>query len=205
MGQWGRAIGGCAPRGKRVVLRKRRRLPDPRDYNRAASHVRDACRRLVSRLPFQLTLTRTSAHTMPRRLVHTEIIPIRWGDMDAQSHVNNTVYFRYMEQARISLFDKLGLRDQGENLPPNCAPVVITASCTYLRALVYPGDVEVKVFLDQPGRASVMTYYEMRPSYDPEVLYAEGACKQCWVDSETQRSIPLPQAIRDLIEETSSS
>ena len=44
--------------------------------------------------------------TQPRRkLVHTEIIPIRWGDMDAMGHVNNTVYFRYMEQARICWFD----------------------------------------------------------------------------------------------------
>ena len=28
-------------------------------------------------------------------------MPIRWGDMDAMGHVNNTVYFRYMEQTRI--------------------------------------------------------------------------------------------------------
>ena len=39
--------------------------------------------------------------TGPRLLVHTSTQPIRWGDMDALGHVNNTVYFRYMEQARI--------------------------------------------------------------------------------------------------------
>ena len=39
--------------------------------------------------------------TTARVPVQTTIIPIRWGDMDAQGHVNNTVYFRYMEQARI--------------------------------------------------------------------------------------------------------
>jgi hypothetical protein len=42
-----------------------------------------------------------------RKLVHVERIPIRWGDMDAMGHVNNTVYFRYMEQARIGWFDAL--------------------------------------------------------------------------------------------------
>lgn len=36
-------------------------------------------------------------------------MPIRWGDMDAFGHVNNTVYFRYMEQARISWFEQLGI------------------------------------------------------------------------------------------------
>ena len=25
------------------------------------------------------------------------VIPIRWGDMDAMGHVNNTIYFRYFE------------------------------------------------------------------------------------------------------------
>src|SRR3972149_3944377 len=37
-----------------------------------------------------------------RRLAHLERIPIRWGDMEAMGHVNNTVYSRYMEEARIS-------------------------------------------------------------------------------------------------------
>ena len=41
-----------------------------------------------------------------RKLVHVERIPIRWGDMDAMGHVNNTVYFRYMEQARIGWFER---------------------------------------------------------------------------------------------------
>ena len=36
-------------------------------------------------------------------------MPIRWGDMDAFGHVNNTVYFRYMEQVRISWFEQIGL------------------------------------------------------------------------------------------------
>ena len=42
--------------------------------------------------------------TTPRLLVHTTTQSIRWGDMDALGHVNNTVYFRYMEQARIEWF-----------------------------------------------------------------------------------------------------
>ncbi|MDB5949239.1 MAG: acyl-CoA thioesterase, partial [Massilia sp.] len=39
--------------------------------------------------------------------VHVMRMPIRWGDMDAMGHVNNTVYFRYFEQARISWFDEV--------------------------------------------------------------------------------------------------
>ena len=75
-------------------------------------------------------------------LVHTSHMPIRWGDMDALGHVNNTVYFRYMEQARIEWFyafaRKIGSAPYAEN-----GPVIVNASCTFLEPLVYPGEVEV--------------------------------------------------------------
>ena len=46
-------------------------------------------------------------------------MPIRWGDMDAFAHVNNTVYFRYMEQVRISWFEQVGIA--GGNGAPGVA------------------------------------------------------------------------------------
>ncbi len=140
---------------------------------------------------------------MTRRLVHTEIMPIRWGDMDAQRHVNNTVYFRYMEQARITWFDQLGVRSHGKRISPDLSPVVITASCTYLKALVYPGTVEVSLELGEPGRTSVMMYYAMRPSYDPGTVYAEGSSKQCWVDTRLGKAVPLPEPILAMIQSAS--
>ena len=45
-----------------------------------------------------------------RKLVHTGLIPIRWGDMDAYGHVNNTVFFRFMEQCRVEYLEKLGYK-----------------------------------------------------------------------------------------------
>ncbi len=127
-------------------------------------------------------------------------MPIRWGDMDAQRHVNNTVYFRFMEQARISFFDRYQVGGGGGNLPAHCSPVVVTARCVYLRALAYPGNVEIRLFLADPGRTSVMTYYEMRPSYDPAVVYAEGDVKMVWFSTLQNKSIPLPALIRGLAE-----
>ena len=36
-----------------------------------------------------------------KKLIFEMVIPIRWGDMDAMGHVNNTTYFRYLETCRI--------------------------------------------------------------------------------------------------------
>lgn len=135
--------------------------------------------------------------TSPRRtLVHTELIPIRWGDMDAMGHVNNTVYFRYMEQARISWFGSLGVAFD----PHGTGPVIVNASCTFLKELVYPGTVEVRMHAGKAGRSSFETWLELRPSYDAATVYAEGAAKVVWVDFAKGRSTALPERIRQIVE-----
>ncbi|MFK7980076.1 MAG: acyl-CoA thioesterase [Saprospiraceae bacterium] len=40
---------------------------------------------------------------------------VRWGDMDANGHVNNTVYYRYFENARVEIFQEL-IRDRPQTL-----------------------------------------------------------------------------------------
>ncbi len=131
-----------------------------------------------------------------RRLAHVERIPIRWGDMDAMGHVNNTVYFRFMEQARISWFDSL----VPEDAPWQSTGIVIAnSSCNYKRALTYPGTVEVRLYVGAPGGASVPTFYELRLVGDP-VPYADGAAVVVFVDMKTQKSRRIPEDIRGRLE-----
>ena len=131
-----------------------------------------------------------------RRLAHVERIPIRWGDMDAMGHVNNTVYFRFMEQARISWFDRLVPEDEAWQ---STGIVIANASCNYKRAITYPGTVEVKLFVGTPGGASVPTYYELRVDEDP-VPYADGAAVVVFIDMQSQKSKRIPEGIRARLE-----
>ena len=126
-----------------------------------------------------------------RKLVHTSLIPIRWGDMDAYGHVNNTIYFRYMEQARVEYLEKLGFKV----MPQGTAPVIINASCTFLVPLNYPGVVEVRMYCSHPGRSSVPTHYEIRLQGD-DTVYATGDSKIVWMDVETGKSVPIPDDLR---------
>jgi len=131
-----------------------------------------------------------------RRLAHVERIPIRWGDMDAMGHVNNTVYFRFMEQARISWFDRLVPEDAAWQ---STGIVIVNASCNYKRALTYPGTVEVRLYVGTPGGASVPTFYELLLEGDP-VPYADGAAVVVFVDMATQKSKRIPEDIRGRLE-----
>ena len=130
--------------------------------------------------------------TETKRLVHVERIPIRWGDMDAMGHVNNTVYFRYMEQARIGWFESLVPQSDAWK---SVGIVVANASCNFRRAINYPGTVEVKVFAGSPGGSSVPTFYELRVA---ENLYADGAATVVFI-GEDQKPLRIPEKIRALL------
>lgn len=128
----------------------------------------------------------------PHHLVHVTHIPVRWGDMDALGHVNNTVYFRYAEQARI---DWLVSLDYANQVGADEGLVIVNASCTFFKPITYPATVEVRTLIGKPGRSSLPTYYEMRIAGDP-MLYAEGASKIVWWNPNTGKSVPLPEFIR---------
>ena len=129
-----------------------------------------------------------------RKLVHVERIPIRWGDMDAMGHVNNTVYFRYMEQARIGWFDALVPQEEAWK---STAIVIANASCNFKRAINYPGTVEVQVYAGAPGGSSVPTYYELKIGGE---LYADGAATVVFIDMARQTPVRIPQTIRELLQ-----
>jgi acyl-CoA thioester hydrolase len=129
-----------------------------------------------------------------RKLVHTERLPIRWGDMDAMGHVNNTVYFRFMEQARISWFDALVPHAEAWK---STGIVIANASCNFKRPLNYPGTVEVKVYVGPPGGSSVATYYELVMNGE---LYADGAAMVVFIDMDKQKPVRIPEKIRTLLQ-----
>ncbi|TAK82393.1 MAG: acyl-CoA thioesterase [Betaproteobacteria bacterium] len=129
-----------------------------------------------------------------RKLVHVERIAIRWGDMDAMGHVNNTVYFRYMEQARISWFDTLVPEDEAWS---RTGLVIANASCNFKKPINYPGIVEVRVLAGPPGGSSVATYYELLIG---DMLCADGAATVVFIDMQKQKPVRIPERIRSLLQ-----
>jgi acyl-CoA thioester hydrolase len=63
-------------------------------------------------------------------------IAIAWGDMDAFGHVNNTVFFRYFESARIRYLDAISFR--GEGGERGIGPILASTQCRFRRPLTYP-------------------------------------------------------------------
>ena len=131
-----------------------------------------------------------------KKLVYEMTAQIRWGDMDAMGHVNNTVYFRYLEMIRIEWMRSIGSQPE----PSGEGQVIVNAFCNFYKQLEYPGDVLVKMYASGPGRTSFETWGTMERADQPGVICAAGGSTTVWVDSRTQKSVPLPDWLRKIVD-----
>ncbi len=129
---------------------------------------------------------------MSNTLAYTARLKVLWSDMDSFGHVNNTIYFRYMEQTRIEWLEQfypLGMvGEQG--------PVIVNTYCNFRHQLRYPAEIDVRLFVTTLGRSSVETTYEIVGVEQPEIIYADGGAKIVWIDFKQEKSVPLPEQIR---------
>ncbi len=130
-----------------------------------------------------------------KKLVHQMTIPIRWGDMDAMGHVNNTSYFRYLETIRIEWMRSIGCQPD----PQGQGPVIVNAFCNFYRQFEYPGDVLMKMYASDAGRSSFETWGTMERTDNPGVICAAGGATTVWVDFPAQKSLPLPDWLRQVV------
>jgi acyl-CoA thioester hydrolase len=63
-------------------------------------------------------------------------LPVSWADMDYFRHVNNTVFFRYFESARIAYLERIGFAD--EQVQPGVGPILHSTHCRFRLPLTYP-------------------------------------------------------------------
>lgn len=130
-----------------------------------------------------------------KKLVHEMRFPVRWGDMDAMGHVNNGMYFRYLETARIEWLVAMGCDPK----PGGEGPVIVNAFCNFYRQLAFPDEVLLKFYVSDPGRTTFETWGTMERVSEPGVVCAAGGATTIWVDSAAQKAMPLPDWVRALV------
>ncbi len=123
--------------------------------------------------------------------VFTTVIPVRWGDMDAERHVNNTGCFRFMEETRMRWISGMGI----PTVPPHPVIVLLNAACHYIQPLDYPATVSVALSIGRVGRTSVQTHYTLT-HVEAGAVCAEGYATLVWYDVQQKCAVPLPGQIR---------
>jgi acyl-CoA thioester hydrolase len=127
-----------------------------------------------------------------KKLTLEMVMPIRWGDMDAMGHVNNTLYFRYFEVIRLEWLFKIGAPTN----PHGDGPVIVNAFCNFVRQLEYPGDLLARHYVANPGRSSFDTFITLERTDRPGVIYAEGGSTTVWTDGQAHKAKAMPDWLR---------
>jgi len=118
-------------------------------------------------------------------------IALRWRDLDAFNHVNNSNFMTYLEEARIRWFESLG----EEWVTETMAPLLAAVQMNYRVPIPYPAEVIVELFADRVGNSSVTIGHAIA-SADGATLYADGHVVMVWVERASGRPTPLPDAVR---------
>lgn len=121
-------------------------------------------------------------------------IPIRYGDIDAQRHLNNIAYFAFMEHARVAYLREVGLW-AGRDFEA-IGIVVAEASCSYTAPAFLGETVTVWVRVSHMGNKSFHFDYRLVTERGE---IATGKTVQVCYDYPLQRSIPMPSAWREAI------
>ena len=134
----------------------------------------------------------TAAADTPRAPIFRTTLDVRWGDMDAFNHVNNAQYLRYLEEARVRWLASLS----GVSMTDRMTPVLVASQVNYRQPIEWPNEVAIELFIDKLGNSSLTMGHRMLSSSDGSVLYSDGYVVMVWIDAQTGKSVPLPDAVR---------
>ncbi len=120
-------------------------------------------------------------------------IPVRWRDLDAFNHVNNSSYLTFLEEARLQWLRTV----KGEWFDEHAMPVMAAVELHYRRPIEWPAEIAVTMTCERLGNSSLTVGNRIVDARDPALVYAEGRVVLVWIDPASGASVPLPAAIRE--------
>ncbi len=128
-------------------------------------------------------------------------VPVAWGDMDAFEHVNNTVYFRWFESARIAYFRQIGFEESRRI--SGIGPILASTRCRFRLPLAYPDVVEVAARARDLAEDRFVMDYRVA-SREQGALAAEGEGLIVCYDYRRGAKVPIPASVRRRLEQLGS-
>ena len=124
-------------------------------------------------------------------------LAVQWGDQDAMQHVNNVVYFRWCESARIAYFGRIGLADRRST--GHVGPILASIKCDFRRQLNFPDTILLGARIAHIGRSSLAMEHRVF-SLAQQAIVAEAESTMVVFDYTAGKPHPVPDELRRAIE-----
>ncbi|MGH8146332.1 MAG: acyl-CoA thioesterase [Rhodanobacteraceae bacterium] len=142
--------------------------------------------------PSPATPAGSAEQPSPSRVLATIPLHVRWRDLDAFNHVNNSSYLTFLEEARLQWLRNV----PGEWFSEHAMPVMAAVELHYRKPIEWPAEIDVLLSCERMGNSSMTIGNRIVDRNDPSCAYSEGSTVMVWVDPATGASVPLPSAIR---------
>lgn len=118
----------------------------------------------------------------------------RWGDQDAMGHINNVLFLRYLEGARIAYIGALcgAEGDSTGNV------ILADVQCSFRRQIRHPAELVIHSRTVRVGRSS-LSIEQVMADADTGVDVATGASVMVWFDYRAQEPAPVPEWLREAL------
>ena len=124
-------------------------------------------------------------------------VPVAWGEMDAFQHLNNVVYFRYFESARIAYFGAIEVLSVMEET--GVGPILAETRCRYRIPLTYPDTVKVGARVSELAPQGFLMQYAVASRRHGKIA-AEGDGRIVTIDYAGGGKAPVPAIVRERIQ-----
>jgi acyl-CoA thioester hydrolase len=128
-------------------------------------------------------------------VLFTAGLSVRWRDLDAFNHVNNSNYLTFLEEARLQWLQQV----RGEWFGEGSMPVLASSEVSYRRPIAWPAQLAIELSCERLGNSSLTLAHRIVDAGNPGCLYSDGRVVLVWMNPTTGKPVPLPQAIRDAI------
>ncbi len=132
---------------------------------------------------------------VPSWPLHVEI-PVAWGDMDAFKHVNNTVFLRWFETARIAFLQHVGLLASMEKT--QVGPILARATVDFRLPVSFPDTIRCEAAVSSVGKTSWVLAYRAW-SQKQRALVAQGDSVLVLFDYQNRAKVALEGPLRKRI------
>jgi len=133
----------------------------------------------------------TAPETETGKPLFVASIGVRWRDLDAFNHVNNSNYLTYLEEARLQW-----LKDVRDWFSEDSMPVLAASELQYRRPIEWPASLHVELRCARLGNSSMTIAHRIVDADDADHLYSDGHVVMVWMNPATGKPVPLPATIR---------
>ncbi|SPF38234.1 Thioesterase superfamily protein [Syntrophobacter sp. SbD1] len=120
-------------------------------------------------------------------------LPVVWGDMDALQHINNVVYFRYFENARVAYFERIRIWEFMEKT--GIGPILASIQCRFRAPLTYPDVISVGARVSDIGQDRFTMKYSVA-SRRLATIAAEGEGVLVTYDYRNKLKVSMPAELK---------